>query len=264
MRPPGRPQRNKYAEQPDDFLGGASSPGDFNLDFVPDLICGAPLNDRANGTQDTGTMYILYGRTPVGDVRLALADDPLTRPPMLRVRGETPGDHIGWKQKPVQDVNGDRIDDVMFSSPHADFLVPKPECIDFTSDGVFDVNLFNACGDQEVFLGDTCKQFDYNNDRVVDEDDRVVFDCVQAGGGSECCPVDNGFIGIIFGGVNRNGDRTISQLGTSELSGVVFYGSNAGDRAGYDISTAGDFDKDGDVDLADFAAFAARFTGPLP
>jgi len=195
-------------------------------------------------------MYVLYGRSPTGDVRLADADDSRTRPPMLRVRGETPGDRIGWKQEPVRDVNGDRIDDVLFSSPTADFLVPKPECIDFTSESFLDANLFNACRNQlEVFLDDTCKQFDYNNDRVVDQDDRAVFDCVQADGGNECCPVDNGYIGIIFGGVDRQGDRGIGQLGTSEFPGVVFYGTHAGDRAGFDISSAGDFDRDGFGDI---------------
>ncbi len=238
-----------FAENDEDFLGAARSAGDFNLDTVSDLTCGAPLNDRSTSLIDTGAMYIVYGRSPVGNVRLADADDPFKRPPMLRVRGETPGDRIGWKQEPVTDINGDGIDDVMFSSPTADFIVPRPECVDPLFEGGLDSGLFNACTEQrEVFLGDVCKNFDFDNDRVVDEDDRAVLTCLQSGG-TDCCPVDNGYIGIIFGGIDRQGDRVISQLGTNELSGVVFYGTRAGDRAGYDIGTAGDFDKDGFGDI---------------
>ncbi len=234
-----------FAEDPNDRLGGAKSAGDFNLDSIPDLMCGAPLNDRSPVLPDTGALYILFLRPPIGSFFLSLADDPLTRPPMLRVRGETPGDQIGWRQEPVTDVNGDGIDDVMFSSPFADFIVPPPDCLDPTFDGALDLTLFNSCRAlREVFLDDVCKNFDYNNDRVVDDADGDVLSCLIAGD-PNCCPVDNGYVGIIFGGVTRQGDRVISQVGTNDLGGVIFYGSNPGDRAGFDISSAGDFDKDG-------------------
>ncbi len=253
-----------FAEDPTDFLGGARSAGDFNLDSVPDILCGAPLNDRSSELENTGAVYIIYGRSPVGDIRLSLADDPFQRPPMLRIRGESPGlqtpgvetavgDGIGWRQEPVRDVNGDRIDDVMFSSPTTDFILPPPDCESAAMSLGLDSVFFNSCRTEEraeeVFVDDVCKPFDFNNDRQIDDEDRAVFECLVRGGGNQCCPVDNGYVGIIFGGVDRQGDRTISQLGTSELAGVVFYGTNAGDRAGYDISSAGDFDKDGFGDI---------------
>jgi hypothetical protein len=240
-----------FAEDIEDRLGGARSPGDFNLDSIPDLMCGAPLNDASETVQDTGAVYIIYGRSPVGDIHLASADDPLTRPPMLRIRGEKPGDQVGWKQEPVADVDGDGIDDVLFSAPAADFIVPPPECVDPEFEGALDPTFLNSCAAQrEVFLDDVCKNFDYNNDRIVDDADRDVFFCLVGGGNQrECCPTDNGYVGVIFGGVNRQGDRVISQVGTNELGGVIFYGTSAGDRAGYDISSAGDFDKDGFGDI---------------
>ncbi|MCH7527871.1 MAG: FG-GAP repeat protein, partial [Planctomycetes bacterium] len=229
---------------------------------VPDILCGAPLNDRDDVSpflEDTGALYIIYGRTPTGDINLALAGDPGRRPPMLRVRGEKPGDQIGWKQEPVRDVDGDSVDDVLFSSPFADFIIPPGECRgDFDGDGDIDdddlnENLFNNCMAQvgvEVFLDDACKVFDYNNDRVIDDFDRVVFNClVETGGSSTCCPVDNGYVGIIYGAQDRDGDRTIGQLATTALRGTIFFGSNRGDRAGQDIASAGDFDKDGFGDI---------------
>ncbi len=242
-----------FAEDMTDFLGQARSAGDFNRDSVPDLLCGAPLNDRTSNLTDSGALYIIYQRTPVGDVHLALADDPFRRPPMLRVRGETPGDQVGWRQESVLDVNGDRVDDVAFSSPTIDYILPPPDCGALSAGIGLDSAAFNTCRTEtreaEVFVDDDCKIYDYNNDRRVDDDDRIVFDCLVGGSGSACCPVDNGYVGIIFGGENHQGDRGISQVGTDEFAGVIFYGTHPGDRAGFDISSAGDFDKDGFGDL---------------
>ncbi len=250
-----------FAEGVDDFLGGAGSAGDLNQDGLDDLLCGAPLNDRSSALPDTGAAYILYGRSIAGNYDLTLADDPLGRTPMLRIRGESPGDRIGWRQSSGLDVNGDRIDDVFISSPAADFGgVRRSTCGgDFNRDGVVDSNDLslsqftsckNAVGD-DLFTDDTCKVFDYDNNGILDDEvDRVVVQCLAAGG-TDCCDnlVDNGYVGVIFGGVFSDGDRTISQLATSDLPGAIFFGSGAGHRAGVDISSAGDFNQDGFGDL---------------
>ncbi|MFQ5490230.1 MAG: DNRLRE domain-containing protein [Phycisphaerae bacterium] len=243
-----------FAEDIDDFLGQARYAGDFNLDGVSDIACGAPLNDSAFG-EDTGAAYIVYGRVPVGDFDLNLADDPRQRPPMLRIRGVKPGDKIGQQQERLIDVNGDRISDVVITSSTVDFggLI-RTECAeDFDGDGDVDSadisdTIFEACLGQEVFSDDSCKSFDYDNDRSITEDDRTVLECIQAGG-SDCCPVDNGFVGVIFGGTTIDGDRSINQVGTSDLPGTVFFGASIGDRAGASVSSAGDFNQDGFGDL---------------
>ncbi|MCH7813176.1 MAG: FG-GAP repeat protein [Planctomycetes bacterium] len=230
-----------FAEDLDDFLGGGRHAGDFNLDGVPDILAGAPFNDSPFG-EDTGATYVIYGRIPVGDYDLSLADDPARRPPMVRIRGETPGDRIGTRQELVGDINGDRIPDIAIASPWADFGgVARPNCIgDFDCDGDrdnADLNTasFDACLGREVFSevecepGD-CKVFDYDNDRTITEADRIVFECLQSEG-ENCCPVDNGYVGVIF------------------------YGTAAGDRAGADVAAAaevassGDFNQDGFDDL---------------
>ncbi len=242
-----------FAEDVDDFLGQARYAGDFNLDGVSDIACGAPLNDRA--AENAGASYVVYGRVPVGDFQLGLADDPFQRPPMLRVRGESPNDRLGHLQERLNDVNGDRISDLAIASPFADAggLVRTQCAADFDGDGDVDsVDLsdssFAACDGLEVFMDDRCKAFDYNNDRIIDEFDMEVLDCLQTGA-SDCCPVDNGFVGVVFGGQTIDGDRTISQIGTSDLPGVAFFGSNIGDRAGASVSSAGDFNQDGFGDL---------------
>lgn len=247
------------AEDVDDQLGNGQSAGDFNLDGLDDILCGAPRNDRSTNLRDTGASYVLYGRNVLGDFNLRNADSNLLRSPMLRIRGETAGDQIGMRQATGLDVNGDRIDDVFISSPRADFGgVVRSRCgVDFNGDGLIDDddfgnNDFNDCQRETelIFSDDACKAFDYDNDGDVDDDDAIVFDCLRENR-SDCCQgiIDNGFVGIIFGGVFTDGDRTISQIATDDLPGAIFYGTAAGHRAGVDVSSAGDFNQDGFGDI---------------
>jgi len=255
-----------FAEGLDDDLGDGQSAGDFNLDGLADILCGAPLNNRDGEGDletlkpDTGAVYILYGRSVLNDFDLKNADHPILRTPMLRIRGILPGDRIGWRQSSGLDVNGDRIDDVFISSPYTDFGgVLREECgVDFNGDGVFDENdldltRFTTCrfntGDF-VFSDDICKAFDYDYDSDIDDDDRAIFNRLVDGDPDACDNlVDNGFVAIIFGGVFTDGDRDINQIATSDLPGVRFFGSEAGHRAGFDVSSAGDFNQDGFGDI---------------
>lgn len=258
-----------FAEDIDDMLGGAQSAGDFNQDGLDDILCGAYLNDKL-GAVDSGAVYILYGRNILGDFDLKRADDVILRAPMLRIQGIHNGDQIGWKQTTGLDVNGDRIDDVFISSPRTDYGgITRDSCTaDFNSDGsvnTSDLLAFNNCilsfGDH-VFSDDDCKIFDYDNDEDIDTDDRCVFccisgdcsvddSCVAGKNPNACCEniVDNGFIGVVFGGTTTTGDRSISKIGTPDLPGAIFFGGKAGHRAGMDVSSAGDFNQDGFGDL---------------
>ncbi len=262
-----------FAEAPEDRLGDGQSAGDFNLDGRGDILCGAPLNDLTPAMPDSGAAYVIYGRSPFGEIDLELAGDPVLRAPMLRIRGETPNDQIGWRQATGLDVNGDRIDDVFFSSPRTDF--PGPDNIERTTcGGTFNgadvttatMDEFLGChadveAEGDLFTDDPCKAFDFDNDNEITFDDQCVFQCLTGdpdrdpacivGTGADCCAnlVDNGFVGIIFGGKLIDGDRTLSQLATSELPGTIFFGAHAQDRAGFDISSAGDFNQDGFGDI---------------
>jgi len=239
-------------EKASDLFGDGSHAGDFNLDGSPDILCGASFADGPTG-EDVGATYIVYQRQQNTQVVIEVADanDPSKRPPMLRIRGDLPNDRIGWAQEGVLDINGDRINDVALSSPYADAgLVPSDGCsLDFNESGSLDGEdqaAFSACraefGDADLSSTDECAFFDYNNDRRVDELDADVFS-----GGD--CPVDNGVVAVVFGGIMLDGDRVVSQIAGADLPGVLFYGTEAGDRAGHDIASAGDFNRDGFGDL---------------
>ena len=248
-----------FAEHPTDFLGDGQSAGDVNLDGVPDILCGAPLNDRP-GLTNSGAVYIIEGRNVFGDVQLERADDPVLRHPMVRIRGVNDNDRIGHSQSTGLDINGDRLDDIFFASPFVDFEpVTRSQCAaDFNGDDVIDqadldLAEYNNCVHNfahEVFVNDKCKAFDYNNDSRIDATDEEVFDCLLSGG-EDCCGsiVDNGYVGVMFGGITLDGDFDITDVATSSLPGVVFYGGQALDRAGMDVSSAGDFNEDGFGDI---------------
>lgn len=57
---------------------------------------------------------------------------------------------------------------------------------------------------------------------------------------------DAGYVGVIFGRRPLTGENGFSpnDVGTPQLSGVRFFGATVGARAGHDISSAGDFNRD--------------------
>ena len=241
-----------FGEHPEDELGDGSSAGDFNLDGSPDVLCGAWLADGPTRT-NVGATYVVYGRqfNENQEIELADANDPSIRPPMLRIRGDKPEDRIGWAQESVLDINGNRIDDIVLASPFADASgVSAGDCSrDFNGSGSLDSEdqaAFSSCraqfGNADLSSDHECAFFDYNNDRQVDELDAAVF------AGAEC-PADNGVIAVVFGGISLDGDRRVAQIATSDLPGLVLYGAKAGDRAGHDVASAGDFNRDGFGDL---------------
>jgi len=204
-------------EKPTDQLGGARKAGDVNLDGKPDLVMGAPYADPDDIT-DAGTAYILFGRKightfgPLGWIMtIDLADanpgSGQLRPPMVRIFGTSPDDHLGLRQELAAQVDVQNV-------------VQK----DFNGDNMADVVI--ASKDYDV-------------------------------GGL----VDAGFVGVVFGGQLADGDFSVNQLATPQLHGVRFFGANAGDLAGADIASGGDFNGDGYVDLLIAAPGARRQLG---
>ncbi|MCH8853426.1 MAG: FG-GAP repeat protein, partial [Planctomycetes bacterium] len=238
-------------EKPSDKLGGATSAGDFNLDGPADILCGAPFADPeldldGNGFPETevfdaGTVYVVYNRFPYGNIELNSANFPdlqFPRSPMLRIFGESVGDHLGLKQETGNDINGDAINDIVFASQ------------DYNSDGKIDNGLVAVVfggqridGDRVVsqiatlelsgvriygtnsgdsFGADISAGGDFNQDGLGDL-------LISAPGETITLPGEDkprhGVVYLIFGGKHlENKVFTADQVGSAVLPGIVFVG----------------------------------------
>ncbi len=94
-----------YGEANEDYAGWSiSGGGDLNGDVVPDIVVGAPGNDK--GGEHAGAVYIVYG--PIaGEHSLADAD--------VEIIGD-PDQRAGRRVAIVGDINGDGLDDLLVSS----------------------------------------------------------------------------------------------------------------------------------------------------
>jgi hypothetical protein len=82
--------------------------GDLNGDGLSDLIVGEPYNN--DGGQDSGKVYIIFGRTAGWTIDEGLWNHP-------SFIGEAAGDTAGFFARVVGDINGDGYDDGTISAP---------------------------------------------------------------------------------------------------------------------------------------------------
>ena len=106
---------------------GVWSAGDVNGDGLDDLLVAAPFDDRTNpAANDSGAVYVVYGRTDGADIDLA----NLAATAGFIVRGACAGDKLGFPGhwnifevgNPLShgDINGDGFDDILLGAQWAD------------------------------------------------------------------------------------------------------------------------------------------------
>lgn len=183
------------------------------------------------------------------------------------IDGADAGDGFGSYVNPAGFFNQDGPSDVMFGAPGAS----RPSLNDpggpalnqngvlyilFTPAGGFgdtDLSLENPprveiigthdgdrFGESQTSLGDM------NGDGIGD----IAF-ASQSFDDDVLGNADAGYVGVIFGNRPLTGENGFSpdDVGTPALSGVRFFGPTIGARAGHDIDSAGDFNRDGYGDL---------------
>lgn len=184
-------------------------------------------------------------------------------PDMRFILGRHPGDELGYASR-AGDFNRDGHQDILCGSPGAsvgsssnvgalyilfgrlDFgHVDMSKTVDNNDPArqyvprmeILGISAGDRFGETQTLIGDV------NSDGFAD----VAFSAQYADGPA----VDSGYVGIVFGGRKLTGENTFSasQVGTPQLPGVIFYGTQAGGRAGAIIADAGDFNHDGYHDL---------------
>jgi hypothetical protein len=213
--------------------------GDVNGDGVSDIALGAPNDD--DGGNGAGQGYVFFGKSMgwTTNTDLATAD--------VSFIGEATEDHAGEVIAGAGDANGDGYDDVLISSPAADYGgsgdVGKAYLIfGATTEWATRTSLSNA---DASWIGEGVSDYagfslsgggDFNNDGY---DDVVIGAYSNDEGGT-----DSGQVYLVYGA--ETGWATNISLGSADAS---FIGYVAGDNAGWSVAMGGDWNMDGFDDL---------------
>ncbi len=241
-----------------------SSAGDVNNDGFTDLIVGASLNN--GGGSNAGAAYVVFGTAsaPAGPVSLA---DVAAGTGGFKIQGEDADGETGWSVSSAGDVNGDGFDDVIVGALRngtdydgAAYVVfgkasgfANPVDLDTVAAGIggFKIqaeNTGNYAGWSVSSAGDV------NGDGL---DDVIVG-----------APGNNNSAGAAYVVFGKNVDVVGGFATPVELADVAagsggfkIQGENAGESAGYSVSSAGDVDGDGFADLIVGAPGTSGLTG---
>ncbi len=93
-----------------------SDAGDINGDGIDDLLIGAPISGIYH--EDSGTSYVVLGRTSGFDAQIDLSD--LNGRNGFRLNGENLGDYAGSSVSGAGDVNNDGFDDLIIGTDITD------------------------------------------------------------------------------------------------------------------------------------------------
>lgn len=233
----------------DDLGWTVAGAGDVNGDGIDDVVIGA---FRPDGW--TGESYVVFGSRGGFAADISPADFDGTDG--FRLHGIDPGDRTGWSVDGAGDINGDGVDDLIIGASEAD------------ADGKFDAGetyvVFGRktgfAADIELAALDGTDGFRLDGISARDQAGRSVagigdvngdgIDDVLIGarGGDPAGKSAAGESYVVFG--SKRGFAASMDLSTLDGSnGFRLDGGAEGDRAGFWVSAAGDFNGDGIADL---------------
>ncbi|MGB4190974.1 MAG: hypothetical protein WBJ81_00285 [Rickettsiales bacterium] len=217
----------------------AGSAGDFNQDGISDIIIGAP-----SALDHTGNSYVIFGNKTLTDIYLTnITNFGFT------ITGANANDYSGLSVSTAEDFNNDGIADVIIGAPATD-LDSGSSYIVFGNKHPGDLNLAeNANGRWITITSSSAVDYagtevnfagDINKDGISD----VVIGAPGAGDGGTCY--------VVFGS-NNPSDLSLATLNSDVVynsPGFFIAGANYGDKLGFSVSGAGDFNGDSFDDVA--------------
>ena len=223
-----------------------SGAGDVNGDGVDDVIIGAPYANATVAGLTTGKAYVVFGKSSSFASPLALSS--LNGKNGLVLTGEAPGDYLGWSVSGAGDVNGDKVDDVLIGAPKAGLagsMIGKSYVIfGQTSEFVrlFPLTNLNG-GNGFVVTGPAAGDaFGYSVKGVGDVNGDGFADVIIGAPYAVTNGTKSGKSYVIYGRASKF--PAAIDLSHSSTGGIVLIGEADGDRLGWSVSGAGDFNGD--------------------
>ena len=250
-----------------DFSGfSVSAAGDINGDGYADFMLGEPdANRNVNGA---GATYVLFGGTNWNNVTALNLSAIEAGMGGFILMGEGVYDYSGYAIGAIGDVNGDGYADFMVAATETNdsHILPGKSYVvfgkpDWSGVSALGLSIISAGTGGFVLLGEegsndksgfsVAGAGDINGDGYAD---------FIVGTYSASSPAGKSY--VVFGRSNWSG---VSSLNLSTIAagtgGFVLTGEAAGDRNGFSVSSAGDFNGDGYADFIVTSRWANDFAG---
>ena len=225
--------------------------GEVNGGGAPDLLMGAP-----NAAGGQGVAYLFYGETLAASSATSFY---VTIDADVQFTAESPGDELGLRIGTAGDVDADGLNDVLIAAPSNDvggesrsgrvYLMLATSITGSSHSASADADwLFNGTSSNDLA--------GHAMDRIGDIDKDGYGEFMIASKGQDTFGSNSGLVYVLNGG-----DLPIFRTVALSDAWHKLGGELAGDRAGHDVSGAGDVDTDGRSDIL-ISAYANDAGGP--
>ncbi len=254
--------------------GDSSNPivGDFDGDGKDDLACN--INGVNSFAFSDGNSFSIIPMTfsterptpaPTSSPTMPARDlkninlGTLSAAQGISITGATAGNKIGYSVSYAGDVNGDGYDDIVIGAPYASSYSGRVYII-YGGNSITDINLASLNPSQGFYITgiSATNNYEYIGRSVSGGGDINGDGYADIIIGAYTAELGKGKCYVIYGGYS------LSNIYTGSLTsdqGFYIAGIEAGDKAGYKVSFAGDFNKDGYCDIILSAPYEVSSVG---